>query len=72
MKDFLKGSLKSKTMWLSAAVSTIGVIESNSDLVNAVLGDNYYGSLMVGVGIASALLRTVTNKSLADKSRKNK
>lgn len=48
MKDFLKGSLKSKTMWFSAVVSTIGVIESNYDLVNAVLGDNY-GSLMVDV-----------------------
>jgi len=57
----------SKTMWFGLAISILGVVQANSDILSTVLTPKQYGWLMLGIGIVIKLLRFVTTKPLEDK-----
>jgi len=57
---------KSKTINFSYILVVMGVIEMNLPYVKEQLGD-YYGFILMGVGVVVAVLRKVTNKPLSER-----
>ena len=57
--------LKSKTVNFGLIVSILGVIQSNIDSLG--LDSKTQGFVLIGIGIAVILLRSVTDKPLKDK-----
>lgn len=56
----------SKTVWFSLALGILGVIEQHADVLGPMLGQKW-GWVLVAVGGATAILRTLTTSSLIDK-----
>lgn len=71
MKEFLLGASESKTIWFSAFLAVVGVVEANISFLQAALGEQSYGWVIFGIGIVSALLRAVTKESLTEKGENN-
>jgi len=67
MLTYLVKAAKSKTMWFSVAVVTVGVVEQNLSLFEQYVGNEHFGLFTVGVGVVSALLRVVTTQSITEK-----
>ena len=59
----IKGS---KTIAFGTVILGMGVIEQNLPLVREQLG-NYYGFIVMGIGIGIIVLRKMTTKPLAEK-----
>lgn len=59
--------LKSKTMMFSLLLVVFGVIETNLPLFQSLVPPQYWGLLVSGIGIVTAVLRFVTTTSIADK-----
>ena len=59
----IKGS---KTIDFGTVILGMGVIEQNLPLVREQLG-NYYGFIVMGIGIGIIVLRKITTKPLAEK-----
>lgn len=59
--------LKSKTMWFAAALAVLGVLELQAALVRDLVGAENFGLVMLGISVASALLRIVTTQALSEK-----
>ncbi|MCK5236069.1 MAG: hypothetical protein KAR06_03705 [Deltaproteobacteria bacterium] len=59
----IKGS---KTIDFGTVILGMGVIEQNLPLVREQLGD-YYGFIVMGIGIGIIVLRKMTTKPLAEK-----
>ncbi len=66
-KTKLKGAAKSRTMWLAGALAVAGVVQVNLEVFQAFLTPQAQGMLTLAVGIAVAVLRTVTSSSLDEK-----
>ena len=62
----LRGCHKSKTMWFSLFVVILGVVADNLTYFHDQLGDQFYGLVLMGIGIASAILRWNTDRPLDD------
>jgi hypothetical protein len=67
MNPTVKGAIKSKTMWIAALVTAVGVIEANQSSVIAFLPAKWQGLAVIGMGITFGVLRIFTAQSLADK-----
>jgi O-antigen/teichoic acid export membrane protein len=59
--------LKSKTMIFNAALAVLGVLELHSAALQKLIGPEHFGSFMLGLAIAGALLRFATTKPLSEK-----
>lgn len=57
---------KSKTMWFSMLLTTLGVLELNLHLFYDLLGDKYGATYMI-IALITAWLRVITTTSLEDK-----
>lgn len=57
--------LKSKTVNFGLIVSILGVVQSNIDSLG--LDSKTQGLVLIGIGIAVIILRSVTDKPLKDK-----
>lgn len=57
---------KSKTMWFSMLLTTLGVLELNLHLFYDLLGE-HYGVTYMAIALITAWLRTITTTSLEDK-----
>ena len=57
---------KSKTMWWSLIIVILGVVADNLTYFHDTLGDAYYGLILMGIGIITAILRWNTTKPLED------
>lgn len=58
-----KSRWKSKTHWVAAAITMLGVLEANSAVLQGLLGP-YYGLSHIIIGLAMAGLREVTKEPL--------
>lgn len=59
--------LKSKTMLFSLALVILGVIEANLSLFQSLIPPQYWGFVVTGIGIVSAVLRMITTQPIKDK-----
>lgn len=53
---------RSKTMWWSLSIIILGVVADNMPHFHNVLGDQYYGTILMGIGIITAILRWNTHE----------
>jgi hypothetical protein len=60
-------ALKSKTLWFSAILGVLAALEMQSGLVRQMVGEHNFGGVMLGISVATAILRVITTSSLADK-----
>ena len=67
IKAYIKGAFKSKTIWFSSAIGALGALNDNSQYIHALMSDVNFNQFMIGVAVITALLRIMTNSSLADK-----
>lgn len=59
--------LKSKTMWFAAVLAGLGVFEQSSGALHALVNQQTYGWIMLGVAVVIAGLRVVTTQPLSEK-----
>lgn len=69
MNPILRGSLKSKTMWLGFAVSAMGYVQTNIDVISQFIPQKYIGLVTVMLGLLIMAARYVTDESLSDKGQ---
>lgn len=62
--DKIIGAARSKTMWFSLALVVMGVVEVNIGLLQSVIPPQYYGLVVMGIGIVTAVLRWITTTGL--------
>ena len=55
---------KSKTMWFSLALVIFGALFDNLSYVQNSINPNYYGFILIGIGIIVAILRFVTTQPI--------
>ena len=67
MKYWIEGAFKSKTIWMSAILAVLGALEMHSGVVQQLVGQGNFGVVMMGISVATAILRVVTTTSLIDK-----
>lgn len=67
LKALIKGSLKSKTMWFSGLITALGAVSDNSQYLRNLLDDVSFNTVMIAIGLITALLRIYTTKPLEDK-----
>ena len=63
----LKQALKSKTIQVALAIELLGVLQLNADFLSTVMSPAQFGWVMMGIGFAMKILRTVTTTSLGEK-----
>jgi hypothetical protein len=61
------GWLKSKTLIFAAILGVLGALEMQQGLVRQLVGEQNFGGVMLGISVATAILRVVTTTSLTDK-----
>ena len=67
MKIWIDRIIRSKTMWLAAILSVLGVVQTSTDVLAPYMSPNAMGVFTLIVGVLVALLRVVTNTDLKDK-----
>ena len=55
---------RSKTMWFSLALVVFGALFDNFTYLQSVIDPQYYGALLVAIGIIVAVLRFITTKPI--------
>lgn len=64
MMEKLFGAARSKTMWFSLLLVIFGVLEANLALFQSVIPPQYWGLVVTGIGIVTAVLRWITTAGL--------
>ena len=52
--------MKSRTMWFSLLLVVFGALLDNFSYLQSVIDQRYYGVILVGIGITTAVLRFLT------------
>ena len=55
---------KSKTMWFSLALVVFGALFDNFSYLQNIIDPQYYGILLMAIGIIVAILRFITTKPI--------
>ena len=55
---------QSRTMWFSLALVVFGALFDNFTYLQSVIDPQYYGALLVAIGVIVAILRFITTKPL--------
>jgi len=58
---------KSRTIWFSIILAILGVVDTNLHLFKDLIGPEYYGFVVTGIGAVVAVLRVVTTKPLKER-----
>ena len=58
---------KSRTMWFSLALMSLGAVYENFSYVQNVIDPRYYGSVLIFIGVVLAVLRFYTTLPLDEK-----
>ena len=66
MMKKVKGCCRSKTMWWSLLLVILGAIGDNLSYLQSQIDERYYGVIVMGIGIITAVLRWNTTKPLED------
>ena len=56
----MKRMAHSKTMWFSLLLVIFGAIEAGFPYLQTIIDPQYYGILLVGIGVVVAVLRFIT------------
>lgn len=67
MIDKLFGSARSKTMWFSLLLVIFGAIEASIGLLQSIIPPQYYGLVVMAIGIIVGVLRWLTTAGLERK-----
>jgi hypothetical protein len=60
----MKRMSRSKTLWFSLALVVFGALMDNLQYLQNVIDPQYYGGIMIFVGIMVAVLRFITTQPL--------
>jgi len=60
----MKRMRQSKTMWFSLALVIFGALEASFPYLQSVIEPQYYGIILVAIGIIVAILRFITSGPL--------
>jgi hypothetical protein len=60
----LFGSTRSKTMLFSLLLVILGAIEASIGLMQSIIPPQYYGLVVMGIGIVTGVLRWITTTGL--------
>lgn len=63
----MNGFAKSKTMWFAYLLAILGVVETQYNLIESYVPEEYRGLVFVVIASAVAALRIVTTKALTEK-----
>lgn len=58
--------IKSRTMWYAFIIDVLGIIQINAEELRAAIPPEYYGYLLIGVGIGIKYFRYITTKPIND------
>lgn len=64
MMPKLRGCRKSKTMWWALLLVILGAIADNLSYIQSQIDERYYGFIVMGIGVITAVLRWNTTKPL--------
>lgn len=60
----MKRARRSKTMWFALALVILGALMDNLSYLQSIIDPQYYGLLMIGIGIVVAILRFITTDAI--------
>lgn len=60
----MKRARKSKTMWFALALVILGALMDNLSYVEHLISPQYYGVIVIAIGVAVAILRYVTTDAI--------
>ena len=63
----MRSAMKSKTIWLGLALVILGAMYDNFSYVQNLIHPQWYGVIIVVIGVAVAVLRFVTTLPVEDK-----
>jgi len=63
----LRKALKSKTIWFSIILAVFGVLEASTQYLQDMIDAKYFGFVVIGIGMITAILRVVTTLPLDEK-----
>ena len=61
---FSKKTMRSKTMWFSLALVIFGALEATFPYLQSIIDQQYYGIILVVIGVIVAILRFITTEPL--------
>ena len=67
MRRVMRSAMRSKTMWLGLALVILGAMYDNFPYVQDLIHPQWYGVIIVVIGVAVAVLRFVTTLPLEEK-----
>lgn len=60
----MKRARRSKTMWFALALVILGALMDNLSYIQHLIAPEYYGLVMIGIGIIVAILRFITTDAI--------
>lgn len=60
----MKRARKSKTMWFAVALVILGALMDNLSYLQSVIDPQYYGVIMIAIGVIVAILRFMTTDAI--------
>ena len=60
----MKRARKSKTMWFALALVILGALMDNLSYLQNLIDPQYYGLIMIAIGIIVAILRFITTDAI--------
>lgn len=63
----VRGSLKSKIVYLGLTVAVLGYVQANKAVVAPFVPEKYFGLFDMGLGVALIIARFFTTESLTEK-----
>ena len=61
-----KPMFKSRTMWFSLGLMVFGAVYDNFSYVQNIINPNYYGILLIIIGVVVAVLRFLTSQPMQE------
>ena len=67
MRRIMRSAMRSKTIWLGLLLVILGAVYDNFSYLQEVIHPQWYGIILVIIGVLVAILRFVTTLPLEDK-----
>ena len=67
MRRVMRSAMRSKTIWLGLLLVILGALYDNFSYLQDIIHPQWYGIILVTIGVAVAILRFITTMPLEDK-----
>ena len=67
MRRVMRSAMRSKTIWLGLLLVILGALYDNFSYLQSIIHPQWYGIILVAIGVAVAVLRFVTTLPLEEK-----